>query len=85
MSERLKKYFWRLPCAECCGSAMIDSLPVDVGFSRCEELPAENDESVVTAFGVFEQETEPMNFRVGVESPVGNPVLPCGQPPSCCS
>ena len=46
-------------CAERCGG-----LPAEVGLSCCEEFLAENDESIVTAFGVFEQETIAMNFRV---------------------
>ena len=42
-----------MACAEHCGGAMIDGLLVDIGFSRCEEFPAEDVESVITAFAVF--------------------------------
>ena len=66
-------------CAENGSGAMIDGLLADGGFSCCEEFPAEDAESVVTAFGVLEQEAQAMNFQVGAESPVGNPVLPCRQ------
>ena len=40
-------------CAECLGGAMINGLLVEVGFSRCEEFPDKDNESVVTGLGVF--------------------------------
>ena len=64
-------------CAEHCGGAMINGLLANIGFSRCKEFHAEDDESVITTFGVLEKETQEMNFRIGVESLVGNQVLPC--------